>query len=162
MGISQLKILLRKQAELLAKFAVTEHELQDAIVERNWPAMDAVMPSLERLSKSLEAVERKRHHVVDKLKRTAHLPADAPFAELVSRVDQDDRSELTALFRDLQVHVLRVKNHTGGIDSYVRNSMKTANTVLGELFPDRKGTIYSRQGTQSPVRGSAMVLNREL
>lgn len=162
MGMTQLKGLLRKQAELLSAFAVKEHELQDAIIRRDWPAMDAVMPALEQLSRNLESVEHRRHVAVTKLKRSAGIPDEAPFAEIVSRAGSEDRAELTSLFRDLQVNVLRVKTHTGGIDAYVRNSMKTANTVLGEIFPERKGTIYSSRGTQSPPRGSAMVLNREL
>lgn len=160
--MKQLKALLRKQASLLEEFAVKEHELQDAVIRRDWPAMDSVMPKLEHLSRSLESVERRRHVAVDRIKKSAGVAADAPFAELVSRAGEIDRTELTALFRELQIHVLRVKNQTGGIDAYVRNSMKTANTVLGEVFPERKGTIYSRHGRRSPLRGSAMVLNREL
>jgi len=162
MGIAHLKSQLKKQSELLGEFGRKELDLQKAILERNWPAMDSVMPDLERLSATLEAVERRRHSVVSKLKLAAGLEENAPFAELVLKVKLRDRAELTSLYRDLQISVLRVKNHTSGIDSYVRNSVRTANTVLGEFFPERKGTIYSRSGAQSPVRGSAMVLNHEL
>ena len=162
MGIAHLKSQLKKQSEWLGEFGKKELDLQKAILERNWPAMDSVMPELERLSATLEAVERRRHSVVSKLKLAAGLEESAPFAELVLKVKPRDRAELTSLYRDLQISVLRVKNHTSGIDSYVRNSVRTANTVLGAFFPARKGTIYSRSGAQSPVRGSAMVLNHEL
>ena len=162
MGIAHLKSQLKKQTELLGEFGRKELDLQKAILDRNWPAMDALMPDLERVSSSLEAVERRRHSVVAKLKTSAGLRDDAPFAELVMSVKPRDRAELTALYRSLQIAVLRVKNHTSGIDSYVRNSVRTANTVLGELFPERKGTIYSRSGAQSPAHGSAMVLDHEL
>ncbi len=162
MGIANLKSQLRKQTELLSEFGTKELDLQKAILERNWPAMDAVMPDLERLSTTLEAVERRRHSIVTKLKLAEGLEEGAPFAELVLKTKLRDRAELTSLYRDLQIAVLRVKNHTSGIDSYVRSSVRTANTVLGELFPERKGTIYSRSGAHSPVRGSAMVLNHEL
>lgn len=162
MGIANLKSQLRKQTELLSEFGTKELDLQKAILERNWLAMDAVMPDLERLSTTLEAVERRRHSIVTKLKLAEGLEEGAPFAELVMKTKLRDRAELTSLYRDLQIAVLRVKNHTSGIDSYVRSSVRTANTVLGELFPERKGTIYSRSGAHAPVRGSAMVLNHEL
>jgi len=162
MGIAHLKSQLKKQTELLGEFGKRELCLQTAILERNWPAMDSVMPDLERLSATLEAVERRRHSIVTKLKLAAGLEQDAPFGELVLKAKPRDRAELTILYRNLQIAVLRVKNHTSGIDTYVRNSVRTANTVLGELFPERKGTIYSSNGAQSPVRGTAMVLNHEL
>ena len=162
MGIAHLKAQLKKQTELLGEFGKKEFGLQKAILERDWPAMDSVMPELERLSATLEGVERRRHSVVSKLKVAAGLEEGAPFAELVLKAKSRDRAELTTLYRDLQIAVLRVKNHTSGIDSYVRSSIRTANTVLGDLFPERKGTIYSSSGAQSPVRGSAMVLNHEL
>lgn len=162
MGISHLKTQLRRQVELLTEFGRKEMDLQRAILERDWSAMNAVMPDLERLSVGLETVERRRHATVSRLKGAGGLPADAPFSELLGRVRSRDRIELTALYRDLQIAVLKVRNHTSGIDAYVRNSMRTTNTVLGELFPERKGTIYSRRGHQAPVRGSAMVLDHEL
>jgi flagellar FlgN protein len=162
MGIAHLKSQLRKQSELLSEFGKKELDLQKAILERNWPAMDSVMPDLERLSATLESVERRRHSVVVRMKAAVGLEPDAPFAELVLQSKFRDRAELTSLYRDLQIAVLRVKNQTSGIDSYVRNSVRTANTVLGELFPERKGTIYSRSGAHSPAHGSAMVLNHEL
>lgn len=162
MGIAHLKSQLRRQADLLNQFGEKEHDLQRAIVQRDWPAMDAVMPELERLSAMLEGVEHKRYALVNRMKTAAGLSESAPFSDLVATSKPKDRVELTSLYRDLQVAVLRVRNHTNGIDSYVRNSVRTANTVLGELFPERKGTIYSRNGARSPLRGSAMVLNQQL
>lgn len=162
MRIAQLKAQLRKQNELLDSFGNLEHELQSAIIDRDWPTMDKVMPRLEHLSRDLEALERRRHDTVSKIKQAEGLNDAAPFSEVVLKAADDDRTELAELYRELQIAVLRVKNHTAGIDSYVRNSVRTANSVLGEVFPERKGTIYSRSGVQSPARSSAMVLNHEM
>lgn len=162
MPIAHVKSQLEKQSELLAEFRRKEAELQEAIIERDWPAMDAVIPELERLGDELEELEGQRAAAVAASKEELGLEADSPFPELLAKVEPQDRAELTSLYRTLQIAVLRVRNQTSGIDAYVRNSVRTANTVLGEIFPERKGTLYSRSGAHRPAHGTAIVLDHEL
>ena len=162
MTIAHVKNHLERQSELLAEFGQREADLQEAIIERDWQTMDAVIPELERLGTELEALERDREAAVSASKAELGVSPEAPFPELLSRVEPGDRAELASLYRDLQIAVLRVKNQTSGIDAYVRNSVRTANTVLGEIFPERKGTLYSKTGTHTRAHGSAIVLDHEL
>jgi hypothetical protein len=162
MAIADVTSQLERQSELLDEFGRKEAELQEAIIERDWLAMDAVIPELERLGDELEGLEREREALVAASKAEHGLSPESAFPELLSRVDPAERGELAMRYRDLQVAVLRVKNQTSGIDAYVRNSVRTANTVLGEVFPERKGTMYSKSGAHRPAHGSAIVLDHEL
>ncbi len=162
MAIAHVKSQLEKQSDLLGKFGRLEADLQEAIIERDWQTMDAVIPELERLGDELENLEREREAAVCASKEELGLAPEQSFAELLARSEPQERAELASLYRNLQIAVLRVKNQTSGIDAYVRNSIRTANTVLGEIFPERKGTLYSRTGAHRQAHGSAIVLDHEL
>ena len=149
MVTKQLQHVLEREASLFEKFGKREHELQRVIVGRDWDAMDAIIPDLERLSMEIQATEKQRHAVVAEAKTAVGFADDAPFVDYLQSLQDDAREKLTQLYRDLKVAVLRVKSLTGGIDSYVRGSIRTSNAVLGEIFPDQKGTMYGRAGTSS-------------
>jgi hypothetical protein len=160
--IERIKETLAAQAELMLEFGACEQELQQAVLARDWPAMDALVSRMEGPSGELAALDARRHELFLKAKSEVGADASSTFAEFVERIPDADRRELTRLFRSLQVSVLRVKSVTRGIDSYVRGSLKTTNEVLGTVFPDQKGTFYSRHGRRSPADGRAMVLDRRL
>ena len=162
MAIAHVKSHLVRQSELLSEFGRREADLQEAIIERDWQAMDAVIPDLERLGDELEHLERQREAAVSASKQELGLDPEQSFPELIAKAEPQERAELASLYSNIQIAVLRVKNQTSGIDAYVRNSVRTANTVLGEIFPERKGTIYSRTGAHRQAHGSAIVLDHEL
>ena len=162
MATKQLQNLLQREAKLFEKFGRREDELQRVIVGRDWDALDAIIPDLERLSFEIQATEKQRHAAVFEAKASCGKDPETPFVEYLHDLDDTERNTLATLYRALQVAVLRVKSLTGGIDSYVRGSIRTSNAVLGELFPEQKGTMYSRNGTSSPAKRTAMVLDHEL
>lgn len=162
MSVAQVKELLAAQADAMLAFGAQEQELQNAIMNRDWSGIDVLVPQMQRQSAELETLDARRHDAFAAAKSERGLSPDAKFLEFIERVDEEDRRELTALYRSLQVSVLRVKSVTRGIDSYVRGTLRTTNEVLGEVFPDQKGTMYSRRGKRSPADGRAMVLDRHL
>ncbi len=162
MGVAQVKELLAAQAEAMLAFGAQEQELQSAIINRDWSRIDVLVPQMQRQGAELEALDARRNAAFAAAKSQCGLSDNAKFQEFIERVDEEDRRELTTLYRSLQVSVLRVKSVTRGIDSYVRGTLRTTNEVLGEVFPDQKGTMYSRRGKRSPADGRAMVLDRHL
>jgi len=162
MSVVRVKELIAAQADAMLAFGTHEQELQTAIMNRDWSTIDSLVPRMQRSSAELEATDAARHDAFVVAKRELGLSSDASFSDFIDRVNEDDRRELTALYRSLQVSVLRVKSVTRGIDSYVRGTLRTTNEVLGEVFPDQKGTMYSRRGKRSPADGRAMVLDRHL
>lgn len=162
MTTERLKELLAAQAQALLRFGSQEQELQAAILSRDWAAIDALVPQMELRSAELEELDACREKLFIEARLETGLPADAGFPEFLERLDEADRRDLIALYRSLQISVLRVRSVTRGIDAYVRGTLRTTNEVLGEAFPDQKGTMYSRRGKRSPADGRAMVLDRRL
>ena len=162
MKIDEMKELLSMQADALIEFCEQEQRLQQAILKRDWLAVDALVPPMQQVSKRIRKLDRRRHTAFTEVKRTSGLRDDATFSELLQLLAEEERRELAALHRSLQVSVLKVQSVTRGIDSFVRGSLRTTHEVLGEVFPDQKGTFYSRRGHKAPADGRAMVLDRHL
>lgn len=162
MTIELIKELLAEQARLMLDFGRHEQELQESIIAREWSRTDSLVATMNQLSSELAALDVRRHEAILAVKRDLGVAEDASFAELLGRCSDADRADLTSLFRSLQLSVLRVKSVTRGIDSYVRGSLRAANEVLGVVFPEQKGTLYSRRGHRAPADGRAMVLDRRL
>lgn len=154
--------LLARQVELMLHFSEQQQELQDTVLGRDWATLERLIPAMERTSRESATLDSRRHELIGDLKRAVGVQADATFAELLEHFPDSQRDELSSLYRALQVAVLRVKSLTRGIDSYVRGSLRTSNEVLGAVFPDQKGTLYSRRGRKSPADGRAMVLDQHL
>ena len=157
-----IKALLSEQTTQMLEFVASEQELQNAIMDRNWQDADALIAQMRSRSSELSALDRRRHEAVQDAKQELGLHEDAKFAELLSRLEESDRAELNTLYRGLQVAVLRVTSITRGFDAYVRGSVRTTNQILGEVFPDQRGTLYSRRGHRAPADQRAMVLDRHL
>ncbi len=162
MRLEEIKAMLTHEAELMTEFGEREQDLQDAVLRRDWPAVDALVMTMEEQSRRFARLDERRHELVVAAKVDLGLRAEASFGELVDHVPEPDRRDLIAGFRTLQVSVLKVKSVTRGIDTYVRGSLRAAQDVLGEVFPERKGTLYSRKGRRTHADGRAMVVDRHL
>lgn len=157
-----IKELLAAQAALMLEFGNREQELQTAVMQRDWPAVDKLVSVMRIMSDELAAMDERRNEAVGDLKAALGARTDASFAELLTRLPTREREEVTALYRSLQVSVLRVTSVTRGIDAFVRGSIRTTNEILGEVFPDQRGTLYSRRGQKAHADQRAIVLDRHL
>ena len=162
MSAEQLCTVLIKQSEGIEAFGALEQRMQDAVLEQRWEELDRVIPASEILAGELEGLDQHRHELVAELKAAHGLAAEAPFGELLTHLSQEQQRPLAAAFRALQVSVLKVKSLTNGIDSYVRGAVRTTNRLMNEVFPDHRGTLYSRRGHRTHADGRAMVVDRRL
>ena len=162
MSATLLSEYLKEQTDGIEAFGELELRMQRAVIRQEWEELDRVIPTSQTLARELESLDERRHSLVRKLKASVGLPENAPFGELVVRLPEDERAPLAQAFRALQVAVLKVRGVTSGIDSYVRGAVRSTNKLLQEVFPDHRGTFYSRLGRRSPADGRAMVVDRRL
>lgn len=162
MSAEQLCDVLKRQSEGIEAFGALEQRMQQAVLEQRWDEIDRVIPASEALARELEALDIQRHEAVLAFKQSLGVAADAPFGELLARLPEEHRRPLATAFRSLQVSVLKVKGLTNGIDSYVRGAVKATSRLMHEVFPDHRGTLYSRRGQRAPADGRAMVVDRRL
>ena len=160
--LDNLKYLLNQEVELLESFARQEQKLQDAIVDREWDRLEGIVNEMSDASQSVLSVEQERHDSYTRVRQEVGCPSDVGFYDFVAHLDLADRMEVSELYRRLKVAVMRVQALTGGIGSYITSATSAIRDVLDELYPERKGRIYSRAGHHAAPDDRAMVVDHHL
>ncbi|MBN2553824.1 MAG: flagellar export chaperone FlgN [Spirochaetales bacterium] len=146
MKTSTLKRTLRAEARTLKDFAELQKGLQQAISKRQWTELNGEIDSLRVLADRIEALEEERIEAYRVLKSSLQAGDQESFSQIVARLPADERDELLGLYRHLKAAVIRVKASAGLLNYYVQSMSDALRQILEELFPHRKGKMYSRSG----------------
>ena len=158
MKTSTLKRTLRAEARSLKDFAELQKQLQLAISKRQWTELADEIDALRQLAEKIETLEEDRIQAYQNLKGSLQADGEESFTEIVSRLSPKDRDELLALFRHLKAAVIRVKASAGLLDYYVQSMSDALRQILEELFPHRKGKMYSRSGKPKEPGDESLML----
>ena len=162
-GLStELGDLMQKETSLLNEISREEERLQQALRDNNWQEMEAVINKLTPLSVLMERTEAERDKVYKKLQKKLKKDDSDGFYSVAAHMNADDRENCLSGYRKMKVALLRMQGITAGIDQYVRSVGATSRAVLDEVFPHRKGRLYSAGGMERPQQSDPMVLNRHL
>jgi AAA+ ATPase superfamily predicted ATPase len=166
------KKILREEAHALREFAAGQKRLQELIGKRQWTKIETQIVELKSLASLAETLENQRFHTYQQLKASLGIGAERTrksgqeeaesFAQIVTRLPHSDRDELFGLYRQLKLAVIRVKGNAGLLGFYLRSLSETLQKVLEELFPHRKGRIYSRSGKARDAGDDSLVIHRHV
>lgn len=154
--------VIRAQIMTLETIAAEHSRLQEAVMNRDWESLEEQIRVLQTHAHDAGTLEEQRKTSYGRLRKMLGLGAEESFFELLCRLDDDERTELAALYRGLKIAVMRVASANGGLEAYVQSSTQTIEEVLKELFPERKGTIYGRTGRVQRHDDRAFVVNQSL
>ncbi len=150
---------LEEEVALLDAFVKKERELRELVMDRNWPALERVIATLNESAGSIEAAEERRHAAFTRVAKSLGLGAEASFYDVVSHVPQESRQDLIDLFRELKVSVMRVQGLNSGIESFVQARSQSLNDVLEAFGPNHRGRVYGRDGAQTRKGHEALVVD---
>ncbi|MDC7127316.1 MAG: hypothetical protein PQJ46_17265, partial [Spirochaetales bacterium] len=106
--------------------------------------------------------EEQRNLVYIELKKLLNKKSDDGFYSVALHLEGDCRERCLSSYRKMKVALLRMQGITIGIDQYVKTVGDTTRSVLDEVFPHRRGDIYSKSGNKKPAQNDPMVLNKQL
>jgi hypothetical protein len=149
------------EAGLLNDYSARLQELQRIIGKRDWDAVQNCIAVLRNLAGEVETAEAARVEAFRALKAEHFLPAEERFDEVAERLDPPDRDVLRELSRRLKIGVVRVKGSSGLLGYYVRSALEARRQVLEELYPHRKGRLYSRSGRTRSTADESLMLDRQ-
>jgi alanyl-tRNA synthetase len=153
-----LKRTLRAEARTLKDFADLQKDLQQAISKRQWTELNKEIDALRQLAEKIETLEEDRIQAYQTLKSSLQAGDQESFAEIVSRLPAKERDELLVLYRHLKAAVIRVKASAGLLNYYVQSMSDALRQILEELFPHRKGKMYSRTGKAKEPGDESLML----
>ena len=161
MHTEALKRAMEEETRLLGDYAARLAALQGSVGGRNWEEVEKGIAALRSLAGEIEGVEAARVQAYRSLKASLRLSGEEPFDLVASRLGPPAKGELLDLHRKLKIAIIRVKGASGLLGYYVRSIADARRQALEELFPHRKGRLYSRSGRAKATADESLVLDRK-
>ncbi len=148
---------MERESELFLVMGREVDRLRDSVQEKKWAPGLAIAQGLERFAVKVEEADTARDGAYEALCADLGIPSDSVFSALLSRVDAEQRSLLENRWRNLRTSVIHLGTASNRLRYYAEALGGTLGRVLEEVFPHRRGRIYSRRGTATSVNDSLLV-----
>ncbi len=150
---------MRRQIEVLTAFSQKMYQMREYLMHKDWAGLETAMWKLKLLSKELEHIEEERRKLFSAWCKKLGIGEHATFYEVLSRIDPEEHRPWIALYRDMKTAALKVKTASSFMDSYARSASAVISEILGEMYPFRKGRIYSPKGISKPIDQNPLIVN---
>ena len=154
--------LMEREAELLEHMVGYEITLKESVIAHNWTRLELAQRKLNPVLEKLAKVEEERHEVFSGLQEAVGEDPEAGFYEVLVHLDRSTRERAAEAYRTLKFTVLKIQGMTNSIDVYLKTVTGAMQEILAELFPFRKGNLYTRKGTTTQAQANPMVFSRRL
>lgn len=155
-----LKDRIDREAELFSALGRDVQRLRDSFQEKNWGPSLTLAESIERSSRAAEEADAARDEAFARVREALGLPRETSMSSVLPALPDLLRSEMEESWRSLRMAVVRLKTATGRMRYSAETLASTLNGILEQVFPYRKGKIYSRRGTPTTVSGAVLVDQR--
>jgi hypothetical protein len=156
--------VLGRETELLCGIEVAQKQVWDAVIKREWTDFEGLLAMMDRIGTELGELEEERKRVIGELaegpSKNGWEGENGSFYRLIAGLPEDERKELSGLYRELKMAGIRVRIANDNLLSYIAEVKATMTGFIEAAFPDRKGKVYSRNGAVVPADMRSMVLNR--
>jgi len=163
MEFEKCRDVLMRESELVQKISSLQDMVYKAVVGRDWANFDEHFKALENMGKELAVLENERERVFSECYNGIATDADASsrFYSSVARFSQEQRNEITEIYRSLKMETIRVQTASETLTSYIAGMRSTVAEFFKTAFPERSGKTYSPYGTQVSHDMRSMVLNQQ-
>jgi len=158
----QLTRILNQEVEGFTSAVSRAEAIRTSIFRHDWKTLSHNLEKMDKLSGYLTALEKERIHVFEKLRREVGESGDSGFYTVVVKLPREEQDMLAKLFRQLKGLVIQLQGVTWSIDAYTRSLSSTIYDILQEVFPHRRGTMYSKTGRKRTNDSDPLVVNHQL
>ena len=159
--------ILLQEFELIQNAVIIQGKIRDAVTERQWTSFEVNLNSMNAIESKLQALENDREQLFTVFKALAHqqsftdnMDEKGQFYTLVTYLPENQRNDLTAIYRSLKLEAVKLRMENDSLSSYV-NEIKSALRDFFDLaFIERGGKMYTKDGTHFSHDMRSMVLNQ--
>jgi hypothetical protein len=156
-------LVLKRELELLDRISALQAQVKNAIINREWTDFEGRFESLAAAGDEFAALDLERARAFARLAGEAGLDSEgASFYRCAARLPEAERRELSELYRRIKMRTLELRLASESLAAYLDEIQTLVSGFLEAVFPDRKGRLYSRRGTQVSPDMRSLVLNRSL
>ena len=153
---------MKQEISLLEEFRAKEELLRGVLKSGDWERLSELMEGMNRIADWIDSSEIKRQELYAIFCGRSRDEDEIPFYQAIAELPEDTRTECAELYRSLKFATVKIRGLTWSLDSHIRSVSETMHTVLNELFPYRKGRLYSRHGTAKTADTEPLVVNQHL
>ena len=156
-----LRDAMDREAAMFARLGEETERLREAMHAKAWSTGLAIAQSIERSAGAIEAADGDRDGAFVLLREHMALPQETAFSAVLPSLPDGTREELEESWRRLRSSIVRLKTATSRMRYSAEALADALNRILEQVFPYRRGKIYSRRGTPTSV-GGAQLVDRKL
>ena len=155
--IKALKARMERETDLFVVMGQEVDRLRDSVQQKQWAVGLRIAQDLEHAAMKIEEADTERDQAYQALCDNLGIPGSSVFSLLLSHVSAELRQPLEQTWRDLRTSVVRLGTASNRLRYFAESLGGTLGRVLEEVFPHRRGRIYSRHGTATRVNDSLLV-----
>ena len=159
--------ILLKEFEMIQNAVTVQETIRIAITEREWTTFEENMGAMNAIENNLASLEAEREQLFSVFKTLIHqqsfsenLDEKGRFYELVSVLPENQRNDLTSIYRSLKIEAIKLRMANEAMLAYLNGVKSTLKEFFDLAFPERGGSIYTRTGSHFSNDMRSMVLNR--
>jgi len=159
--------ILLRECELIQKAAAVQEKIRLAVTEREWTVFEDHLSAMNAIESKIENLENERENLFKVFETLLHqksfsenLDAKGRFYTLVCMLPENQRNDLTSIYRSLKLESIKLRMANEALMTYIAGVKTTLKDFFDLAFPERAGKIYTNRGTHSANNMNSMVLNR--
>ena len=157
---TRLLAYMKLEFETLEAFRETELELKNGITRKHWDGLEQCIRKMKLISADLVDIEDKRNRAFIELRDLVGESDGAGFYQVIVHLPVDERELLAELYRAMKFSAVGIRSVTYCIDEHLQTINGTLQQILNELFPYRKGNLYSKHGGRREAHNNPMIVNQ--
>lgn len=159
-------VVLKQEIDILDKIIGIQCEIRASVMIREWEDFDGLMETLNVYNSEFEILEQERTRIFSSvLNRSDSYHSETEETSLYAfsaRMPDEQRHALTDLYRELKIRILRVRYENGTLLKNLNEARAFAENFLSDVFPGRRGKLYTAKGTIAASDMRSMLLNKSL
>ena len=141
--------VLTGEIELLKKISSAQDHVRQAVLNREWADFEEKTQAVNHLGGEFSRLEEERCRLFSILTGGQNVPwniEEKPFYAAIMGLPQEERRELSRLFRELKMETLKMRAFNETFLAYLNEAKTLAAAYLEAVCPARGGKLYTRKG----------------
>ena len=159
--------ILLQECELIQNAIVEQEKIRQAVTDREWTVFEDHLGAMNSIESKIETLEREREQLFTVFKALIHqksfsdnLDAKGQFYAWVILLPENQRNELTSIYRSLKIEAIKLRMANESLFAYLSGIKSTLKDFFDLAFPERGGKMYTREGMHFSNDMQSIFLNR--
>ena len=151
MNFEKCREILLNEIELVKRVSGMQEQIRNAVMNRKWTDFESHFSELNLIGDEFTVMEAEREKCFS---------SSNSFYAFISCFTQEQRVELSEIYRNLKLKTLQIKITGEIINDFITQARATIAGFFEIAFPDRGGKIYTPHGKHFSHDMRSMVLNQ--